>query len=185
MTPLHKALLVATLTMPLPAAAQEGPEWEAQRCIWRCLADSPGAASAEYNACVAATCNEPAAAPAPMWTGGITADGQGRFAGIADPATGALLYFMCAPGRPPFLMITGPEGPSATLTLDVDGQRFALPFTENGGSYVTPMPPGSPPLVAMVTGRRATFFNDLGTALVSVPLTAAMETMDRALMDCT
>lgn len=176
-------LLTAALTLPLPASAQEGPEWEVQRCIWRCLANSPGAASAEYNACVAAQCNEPAAPPA-AWTGGVTADGRGRFAGIADPATGAVLYFLCAPGGQSFMSLTGPEGPSATLTLDVDGRLFAVPFTADGGSYVTPMPPGSPALVALVTGRQATLRNDVGTALLSVPLTAAMETIDRALQEC-
>lgn len=178
-------LLCLLLALP-PQAAAQGDPMEQQRCVWACLASSPGVESAEYPACVAARCTAAAApaTPQPAWTGGATADGRGRFAGVADPATGAVLYFLCGPGGRSFLSITGPEGPSATLTLDVDGQRFAIPFTAEGGAYYTPMPPGAPPLVALVTGRRAVILNAAGTPLVTVPLTAAMETIDRALMDC-
>jgi hypothetical protein len=39
-------------------------EWEAQRCIWRCLADSKGAGDPRYQACVGRMCDTPHAASA-------------------------------------------------------------------------------------------------------------------------
>ena len=59
-----------SLVMASAVAAQEADPMAEQRCVWACLANSPGAASAEYSACVAEFCS-----PEP---------GQG--AAVADPA---------------------------------------------------------------------------------------------------
>lgn len=56
------------LALPL-GAQEESPEMEQQRCVWSCLANSPGNVSAEYNACVKRYCEDiggdPAADAAP------------------------------------------------------------------------------------------------------------------------
>ncbi len=49
--------LVLLMAFADPVAAQdEGPEMEQQRCVWACLANSPGADSDEYSACVKQYC---------------------------------------------------------------------------------------------------------------------------------
>lgn len=49
---------IVSLLMIGPALAQEDP-MEEQRCVWACLANSPGADSDEYNACVRQYCEAP------------------------------------------------------------------------------------------------------------------------------
>lgn len=49
--------LLLSLVMAYAVAAQEADPMAEQRCVWACLANSPGAASAEYSACVAEFCS--------------------------------------------------------------------------------------------------------------------------------
>jgi hypothetical protein len=71
MRPAKLALCLAVLSAA-PAAAQiedpmmEDPMMEQQRCVWSCLANSPGNDSPEYNACVKQYCEEIGAEPAPQ-----------------------------------------------------------------------------------------------------------------------
>lgn len=135
---------------PTAAVAQtDGPEWEAQRCIWRCLAESPGAASRQYNDCVARMCSgEPARAPAPpaptgtgrVWFAARTGDGQGNLAGIADQSTGTAFDLICGRDGRRNLALFGPEGPAAVLTILIDGRRFERPFVPHAGG-ITPRSP--------------------------------------------
>ncbi|MBL4927603.1 hypothetical protein [Fuscibacter oryzae] len=54
------------LAIAAPVAAQdESPEMEQQRCVWSCLANSPGNDSPEYNACVKQYCEDIGAEVAP------------------------------------------------------------------------------------------------------------------------
>lgn len=63
--------LVLLASFAAPAVAQDdGPEMQQQRCVWACLANSPGVDSAEYKACLKQYCEvigtDPVAeAPAP------------------------------------------------------------------------------------------------------------------------
>jgi hypothetical protein len=49
--------IIPLVLLAAPAAAQPADAMEAQRCIWRCLAASGGAAGKAYNRCIAAKCD--------------------------------------------------------------------------------------------------------------------------------
>lgn len=99
MKPLIAAALVVLLQGP---AVAEPAYMEAQRCIWRCLHNSPG--DRAYQACVAQRCNDsprasarrqPAAPPSPAadptgsWTFGDHPDlGRAAFVSVGDEAFG-------------------------------------------------------------------------------------------------
>jgi hypothetical protein len=153
------AILAIMFGMTLPGIALAEEDYmEVQRCVWRCLADSPGAESAEYNQCVAAKCNETVAVPAapgpapsaalsavPPWIFGATGDGQGRYAGQVAAETGNNLYYTCDASGVQNLLLSGEvEGPSAILSVDVDGQVFGLFFEQSPGGYTARLEPGSP-----------------------------------------
>ncbi|PKP73310.1 MAG: hypothetical protein CVT84_14190 [Alphaproteobacteria bacterium HGW-Alphaproteobacteria-6] len=181
----------------LPAAAQEDPEMEMQRCVWRCLADSPGAASAQYNACVQRLCvAQPAPVqpvpvqPAPMqpvapvWSGGATADGLGSYAATSDRASSSTLYLICAPGRERYLMLVGSGGPSTMLDVVIDGAAHALWFTEQGGSYYATLPEGSPVIAALMRGRMVEIVNPAGYRAGTFSLAGAAGPISAALARC-
>ncbi|MEZ5754439.1 MAG: hypothetical protein R3D90_06645 [Paracoccaceae bacterium] len=58
-----------------------------QRCVWACLANSPGAASAEYNACVAEFCSEEEFGGANAGAGGKATPADTGLAQSPRPAT--------------------------------------------------------------------------------------------------
>lgn len=96
--------LVLVMTLAAPVAAQdESPEMEQQRCVWSCLANSPGNDSPEYNACVKQYCEDigaevapadPAPAPKPPTAAKPPLK---RPAAAADPAAPALPGLAVAP----------------------------------------------------------------------------------------
>lgn len=70
------------------------------------------------------------------WTHGRTADGQGMFAQVVDPSTGARLEWLCAPNRPSLLGVSPIAGPGA-LVFDVGGRlRQELPQVEGETAYL-------------------------------------------------
>lgn len=184
-------------------------EMEVQRCVWRCLADSPGAESAAYNACVAAKCSggdvaaappAPAPAPAPpparppapppaalpqVWQGGTTADGQGRFAGLADPATGAKFYYMCDMHGASLLALIGPEaGLPAPLLLVVNGAPMRVTFQGSGITSSALVPPNHPMLATLARGGMLDIYNGAGSLLGRFSLTGAKEAIAAARTGC-
>lgn len=190
-------LAVAWLMTGLPVAAQEDPEMEMQRCVWRCLADSPGAASAQYNACVQRLCvaqpapMQPAPVqPAPMqpvapvWSGGTTADRLGSYAATSDRASSSTLYLICAPGRERYLMLVGSGGPSTMLDVVIDGRAHSLWFTEQGGSYYATLPAGSPVIAALMRGRMVEIVNPAGYRAGTFSLAGAAGPISAALARC-
>jgi hypothetical protein len=190
MRPLAAILATAAaLAGPGAAVRAEGDPMEVQRCVWRCLAGSPGADSREYNDCVLRLCSGSAAGPAPQsprsgWSGGVTADGRGRYAAARDPGTGNDLYVICAAGGQGWLMLNGPEGPSARLMVVVDGAAHALDFAEQGGGYYAPAAPDSAVVLALMQGRRAGVVNGVGTALGDFDLAGAGAAIGAALQGC-
>lgn len=57
--------LMAVLVLALPVRAQVADDpMELQRCVWRCLTNSPDAASAACHQCVADVCAGPGTATA-------------------------------------------------------------------------------------------------------------------------
>lgn len=173
---------VVLALMPCAAWAQEDP-MELQRCIWRCLADSPGAASAQYQQCVAAQCGEEPAAPVASpsfagagsapWGVGVTGDGLGHYAGQVAPESGNLFYYTCDASGQQNLILSGPEGPSAVLTLEVDGQRFGLWFEQTSGGYTARLEPGSPVPGLLGAARRFELRNDAGGSLGAFAMVGA------------
>lgn len=96
--------LVLVMTLAAPVAAQdESPEMEQQRCVWSCLANSPGNDSPEYNVCVKQYCEDigaevapadPAPAPKPPTAAKPPLK---RPAAAADPAAPSLPGLAVAP----------------------------------------------------------------------------------------
>lgn len=175
-----RRVLAVLAVLPGMAGAEED-YMEVQRCVWRCLADSPGAESAQYHQCVAAKCNEPSAEPAlpraaappaapasgfPAWTFGATADGLGRYAGQFAAETGNVIYYTCDGSGTENLLLSGEvEGPGAVLTLDVDGQAFGLWFEPSPGGYTARLEPGSPVPGLLMRARRFELRNGAGWSL--------------------
>jgi len=169
------------------ARAQEGPEWEMQRCVWRCLAASPGAGSPEYDRCVIDACMQysvegqedpqgpaaPNGVPQGRWFAAGTGDGQGNLAGFMDPRREAAFYVICGSDGRRNLALFGPEGPAATLTLQVDGQAFARAFVPYAGGYYAALPPDAPEIAALRSGRAMAVRNAIGTALIETGLAGA------------
>jgi hypothetical protein len=165
-----------------PVLAQDDDPMELQRCIWRCLADSPGAASPEYNACVERQCT--AESPAPAWTTGVTADGAGRFAGTTDPETDSEFHFVCWPVGQSYLMLTGPEGPDAVLPVTVAGQTYAVPFTSYGGYHMAAIPVDSPIIAGIWQGGTLVVGGDTNPPLGTFGLDGAPLAIHTAWQGC-
>ncbi len=184
----------------LAAAAQDDP-MEAQRCVWQCLAASPGAASAEYNACVAARCNDspaPQAAPPPApgpaavpqarpWTGGATADGRGHWAGVRSVEGGTDLLLICGPGGVRFLQVVGPEGgvAPADLIFVVDGAAHVVTFQQMEAVSATAVLSADAPVIAALAGGRSLILlNPAGYQLGRFGLAGAQAQISAALAAC-
>ena len=173
---------------------------EVQRCIWRCLADSPGAESAQYHQCVAAKCNEAPASPAlpraaaptvapfsafPDWSFGATADGLGRYAGQYAAKTGNLIYYTCDGSGTQNLLLSGEvEGPGGVLTLDVDGQAFGLWFEPSPGGYTARLEPGSPVPELLMRAARLEVRNEAGWSLGQFAMGGARQAIGSAQASC-
>ena len=175
------ALLVATA---LPAWAQMSPE-EEQRCVWSCLANSPGAESREYQQCVAEVClgepsaPEPPAAPKAGWRAGA-GEGGAWYAGVELP--GASLSFLCSRGGPGLLAIAGLGAREEGTALAVDGRGYRLPFVARNGMLYTAADPGSPILKALRTGSVAEVTSRGGSA--AFPLSGSGGAIAAALQGC-
>ncbi|MFN7223512.1 MAG: hypothetical protein ACK4MS_05815 [Paracoccaceae bacterium] len=186
------AALVALAGLPASAQGYDDP-MEEQRCIWRCLASSSGAASPEYALCVERVCNEQLyddadpnpdqtaiAKSAPRWFVGATSDGRGRFAGVSDPTWGNSFYVMCAPDGRRYFAMFGPEGPGARLTLTMNGQSFAMDFVAENDGYYASVSSDLRELVALRAASELTINNAAGTALLQADLNGAAEAIATA-----
>lgn len=167
-------LPLVSLCLSGPALAQEGDPMEQQRCVWACLANSPGAESREYSDCVAQYCEaigmeeeaaapeagmsnsqrpqsrpveEAAGGPPPMpvqeaaptgWAFGPGAGGVGMYAGIADPATGRRIDWLCAKGRQSMLALSPYDG-AGKVVFTVDGRVREVDLTVEGGVGYAPI----------------------------------------------
>lgn len=177
------------------AAAQEGPEWEAQRCVWRCLESFGPASNPAYHACVEDRCSIPdpappaaaVAVPGPVtpWTWGAVADGSGAFAGVADPSGQSSFYYMCGRQGQSLFQLVGPEGPGGMLSLVVDGLSFPTVFGSDGGrAAVAAAPPGTAVLAAMMGGRVIEIVNPAGYSIGRFGLAGSRQAINAALALC-
>lgn len=134
--------VVIALALAASAAGAQGDDgMEQQRCVWSCLANSPGAASAEYNACVAQLCEvlapmSPADDPVPS---GLTVSPRPpmRPAGATD--------------TPQALAATPPPMPHATLPQTTPQDSAPAGWTFGPGADGAGMFAG---VADPVTGRR-------------------------------
>ncbi|WP_137112563.1 hypothetical protein [Rhodobacter sp. SY28-1] len=192
-----RVLVLMLLLCPGVALAQDDDAMEVQRCVWRCLADSPGAESAEYQQCVAARCNDPVATPAPQpvappvvpagppWGSGATQDGQGFFAGQYAAETDNFLYYTCDASGTQNLLLTGQvEGPAAVISVDIDGQVLGLWFDVSAGGYTSRLDPGSPLPGLIALARRVELRNGAGWSLGQFGMAGAQEAISAARAAC-
>ncbi len=156
-----------------PSTAQD--VGELQRCIWRCLSDSPGAGSPQYNACVQKLCNatEPEEAGGPINAGGRWGlrkldpseppylDGRVAYVESADEA--AALTYLCGRGGDSYLMVNGPflgsipaaDGQSYVATFSFSRQQaMSIQLGEFEGGLTTEIRPASPLLKALQKDTR-------------------------------
>lgn len=105
-----RASFLALALIAAPALAQQDP-MALQRCIWACLSQSPGAASPQYNQCVAQRCTPMAQPRVSAWSSGVATDGVHRFATTQAEQGMAFTYF-CTPGRSYFVLADVPVPPN-------------------------------------------------------------------------
>lgn len=179
-------LLVAGLAAPVAAQPMD-PE-EEQRCVWQCLANSPGAGSRQYNDCVARMCmaREPAApkpsaraVPAAVWKAGSGRAGE-HYAGVEIP--GAALTFLCRGNGTGMIGIGGIGG--GAVEFHVDAQAYGLNFTVKNTTLLADVPPVSHVVRAMMTGRAVHVVNRSNGRSASFPLTGSGAAIRQALAGC-
>ncbi|MCF3972310.1 hypothetical protein [Paracoccus salsus] len=175
--------ILAAVTMPLAAQAQMDED-EMQRCVWRCLADSPGAASQQYDACVQRMCVNPAPPRAQPSGWGNTGDasGGGQMASITVGLS--TLAYSCQPGKPAVLGIDGLPGPSDGIIVTVDGREFRPRFARQNTVHYTVLPPGSDLLAALLAGRSAQLRNPAGKSVSGFPLAGSARAIGVAMARC-
>jgi hypothetical protein len=169
------------------AQAQMSPE-EEQRCVWQCLANSPGAASREYQACVERLClGEPAAQPraaAPQaqpraaWTTGGQANGA-RYAGVEIP--GRSFSILCQRGGPALVAVAGLGGRADRTSLGIDGRAYPLRFVSRNRILYAE---ASPDLLGRLMAGSAVDVASAGAAPARFPLAGSGAAIRSALSGC-
>ncbi|MDO5633204.1 MAG: hypothetical protein Q4G22_15435 [Paracoccus sp. (in: a-proteobacteria)] len=140
------ALLIQTApgAFAQAGAAERLRAEEEQRCVWRCLADSPGAHSQQYQSCVERLCQAPPQAPAarqstprqpsaPGWSNHRTSGGGGHSAEIG--AGGRKLSVMCSRGGQVVLGLAGFGGRVDAMVLTIDRRAYRSPAITRGGIH--------------------------------------------------
>ncbi|MFA3915491.1 hypothetical protein [Ruegeria hyattellae] len=162
-----------------PVLAQQSDPMALQRCIWSCLANSPGAHSAVYHQCVSRLCTEPqyqpqVVTPAPMapgWSAGMAADGQTWSAGLAVPDGGGQgFYFQCIPGRDSYLMLYGLKAREGVFQLSIDGRVYPLAFHGRRGELTSDLPASAPFLNLLGQGHALSIVDPDGAYRASYSL---------------
>ena len=185
-------LLLLCLLSPLSVAAQQGDPMDVQRCIWRCLADSSGPASPEYNQCVARLCSgEPAAplsTPAPpqpvplAWRAGLASDGVHRFAG-ADAEQGYGFYYFCTP-QVSFFTLIGLPMDAGQYRFVIGDVAYLVPLDRSRGDLSVNIPPGDVFMQGVQAGSWLRVEALDGTSLIQFSLSGAGASINNAVQGC-
>ncbi len=174
------AFAVAALAMGAPAQAQED---RAQLCVNQCLFNHGPATSPAYQTCIEQMCGEtPEAGPqrdasAPRWRSESV---SGAHAAVIDVGDRSLNY-MCQPGGPAVIGISGLGGAADDTRISVDGRTFTQPFVARNGILYTTADAASPLVGALMSGNGVEVAS--GGSSGTFPLTgsrAAIETAARA-----
>jgi hypothetical protein len=181
---------VAASLFATGAFAQNSDPMALQRCIWSCLARSPGAASLEYNLCVERFCaTETALSGIPSsgvpWDFGIASDGITRFAGLQLPGgQGEGVYFMCSPRSLPYLMLFAFDRPEGAYRLNIDGREFVLPFDRSRGQLTVSLRPNAQILDILAQGSWLSVTDPQGYTAASLSLSGAARAIATAQIQC-
>ncbi|MBU3028750.1 hypothetical protein [Paracoccus marinaquae] len=172
-------------TAPASPAAAQMSEEELQRCIWRCLADSPGAASSQYEACTRRECSGDAPAAQPTARSGWGNTGGTSGGQMASVTVGlSTLSYVCERGKPALLAISGLPGPSNGITVQVDNQSFQPPFASRDGVHYTAARAGSALLNALLSGNSVQIRNPGGNSVSSFSLKGSGKAIGTAMSRC-
>lgn len=140
------ALILLLVVGPIRSAEAEQDPMDVQRCVWSCLANSPGASSPEYEQCVQRHCtgfSQPAPGPVRSdWQGGVASDGVHRYATTPAEQGYALTYF-CSKTQSFFTLDHLPV-PPGQYRLIVGNVEFLVPFDMARGVLSVNIPPVSP-----------------------------------------
>lgn len=182
------AALAAVMFGAAAAQAQMSGE-EQQRCVWSCLANSPGASSKQYNDCVERYCVAPRQSVAPKartdpargWTSHRTGNGAAHSAAIE--AGGRSLSYICQRGGPGLLAIAGMGGGTRGVAVAIDGRSFRQNFVTRGGILYTDADPGSALLAALMAGNEVRVTGSDGRR-AAFPLTGSGAAIRGAMAAC-
>ncbi|MBK1636606.1 hypothetical protein [Rhodovulum adriaticum] len=176
----HMICVALVLAGTGPAAGQQADPMEMQRCVWRCLNQFGPASNPAYHDCVQRVC----VPDRPRWSGGQIRDGSGEYAAVGTADGRFQLYYLCGRAGQSALVLSGLEGPSAVLSLVVDGRPYDLSFEGEGGAHAVGVPPGSPILSAMATGQTLTVRNVAGYTVATFGLDGAGAEISAAQARC-
>lgn len=173
---------------PVIGAAQDDP-MALQRCIWSCLADSPGADSLQYDQCVISRCNSIAEQqPAPRlpdfqtdWQIGLASNGVHHYAGTQAEQGYAFNYF-CTPAESYFVLDLPIE--SGQYRLLIGSVEYLVPFDRKRGALTVDIPPGSAFMQALQGGRWLTVQDMSRRHLIRFSLQGAGQAIGNATAQC-
>ena len=175
------ASAVAALAMGASAQAQED---RAQLCVNQCLFNHGPATSPAYQACIERMCSDtPEASPrrdatAPRWRNESV---SGAHAAVIDAGDRSLNY-MCQPGGPALIGISGLGGAADDTRISVDGRPFAQPFVARNGILYTTADAGSPLVGALMSGNGVEVA--AGGRSSTFPLTGSRAAIETAAQAC-
>lgn len=182
-----RLILLILCLLATPVGAEEDP-MELQRCIWRCLAGSPGAGSAQYNDCVQRLCVAPTpqtATPVPgPWQGGVASDNRRQFAGLSVPGSDLAFFYLCSRQGESYFALYGLDGPAAQMRFVIDTQPYLVPFDWVGGEFRVDIPVGAPFMNALAGGTGLRVLNSSGNPLMTLSLQGARAALQRAVDAC-
>lgn len=174
-----------------PLMAQQDDPMAMQRCIWACLANSPGAASAEYNACVDRQCSDIGGAqaddppPVSQWQSGVASDGRTRFAGVArSGGHRGGLYYMCDAQGQSYLALIGVEGPPGTYRVRVGRADLPVPFDRRRVELSVDVVPGGQVMRALEGPGMGTILDPSGRVVFAQSLTGGAAALRETYAAC-
>ncbi|MBM7068476.1 hypothetical protein IU397_12875 [Actibacterium sp. 188UL27-1] len=158
-----------------------------QRCVWACLANSPGAASAQYHQCVDRRCNaaKPTRTEPQSWTAGVTPGGTGRYVSLVSADRQRSLTYLCDPAGQSYLMLDqNVDGPGGDMAVQVDTVRYQVTFARIQDFLLAPATPNAPVLAALKRGQTAYLLRTDGSVLATLRLSGVAGALDAAIGHC-
>ena len=176
-------IIWVSICLPFMALAQDDDPMAVQRCVWACLANSPGAASAQYDQCVRARCMEQPAVPsATDWRAGLTSNGSHHFAGI-DAEQGYEFYYFCNAAERYFALVGLPVS-AGEHRLVIGNVAYQVPFDRRRGDLTVDLPATSVVGLAMRAGGMMDVQSLNGQHVIRFSLRGATRALQRTASAC-